>query len=452
MEFNMEYNSINRRVAFGSMIRVGLFSLFNKVTYASAFYRTLEFLAQFSYDCFESIRIGQLVPDVGRPNIYAANFKGKISQQPQQRTYYHDKRINSTVGMFLGIDIIKNGDEYYPIDFNLNAGLKTARRKLFTTEFDPILSGLEKIALKSHYDNVYCHADYWSIDFVNEFRALNKKSEVKFIPTSPYQRDIEGVTHLLNIPEQLEPNSLYVIFNYNHTPLDFFITNQSYTSLWIKEGIKKNRQINKDGFLNYFDSYNSLSEVAFKDSGIYPNLVIKLGGGWAANFVKIAKIAKGQKGIGGLDITEKELYSLFNRNIFTKLRGWVGQHQKLLFQEFIQPEINNKGCAQIIRADMLLAPVNKSMLACRRVVNDLPIPDDIPYGLVQDDRPYIVNLNTGVAHYERIESKDEQVINEVCSELCEIMHDSISKKFFVTAGNSPKKDDNHTSSSTGTIS
>lgn len=423
-----QVDSLNRRIKFSGDFRYKIYNLFHNITEKPTFYRPIELLAQIEFDTVESIRNKSIVPYFGYPNICACKMLSEIEQHPKYRTFYHDEKTNSTVGMFLGVDLIKNNYGYHAVDFNLNAGLTRERRKLFNSDIDPFLINLKKICLENGYEKVVCFAQHWSSDYINEFKMLTNESRVKFVPASPSKHESEYVKKMPIIPQQTEQNTLYVVFHYQHTPIDYFITNQSCTSHWINQGIKSSRFDNC--MFKPVDSFDHVNEIRLEDNGEFPNLVIKLGGGWGSQYVKVARIKVDQLDAFCKTFSEQKLLSTFNRSLFTRFRGWIGQHHKILFQKYVLPEINCDRHAQIIRTHLFIAPVNSRMLYCNKIVSNHKVPMNVPYGIINDDKPFIVNWYKGT-YYKKIQGDEFSSVENASKQLCQIIYHVLSNKFVV---------------------
>jgi len=430
---NIHADSINQRIFFSGNLRYKLYNLFHNITENHTFYRPIEFLAQLGYDAFYSVRNRSIVPYFGHPNIYACKDLNGIKQHPKYRTYFHNENNNSTVGMFLGVDVIKNHSGFYVVDLNLNAGLREERRRLFDAEVDPFLVRLKEMCLENGYTKVVCFAHQWPKEYIDEFKILNRTREVIFIPASPNKHDLKDVRKMLAIPHEMEANTLYVVFNYQHTPIDLFITNQSFTSHWLNQGIDS-IGLGSESMFKRVESYDSLEDVELHDNNRLPNLVIKLGGGWASQYVKVANVNIADIENFRKQFSDKKIISLFNRNFITRLRGWIGQHHKLLFQKYIPPEVNSNNQAWIVRMHLFISPSVSKMLSCNRIVSDHKLHNSVPFGIVDDNHPYIVNLHKG-AHYEAIHGDEFQLMESAAEQLCQIIYHVLSNKFVVFDNN-----------------
>jgi hypothetical protein len=423
-------DSIQRRILFAGDFQYFLFSLLNKRIENPLFYRALEFLAQSCYDFLECLRTRSFVINFGRPSSAVSYIRGQLAQHPRYRTYWHDYESNSTVGMHIGVDFIKNGD-YYPVDLNLNAALRPERRELYDTKIDPFFEKLLQVALSNGYRKVVCFADAWLPQQVSELDILSRMSGINLIAACPSRRSPKGVRYLPTVPEQLEANTLYIIFNYQHSPLDFFITNQSCTAYWLKDAILSYQGVDKLR-LGYVDTSPKLKDLELSEVGQWPNLVVKLGGGWSGNFVKIAKVRNKEEARPVLRMTSDDIPRVFKRSLLKKMSGWAGHHHSVLFQKFIPPELNDNGYPQIIRSHLLLTPVMNEILSCHRVISQHKPPKNLDFGLIKHDRSFIVNFSKG-AQYERVDQEQAREIKIASIQLAHLIKSVLKERFMISS-------------------
>lgn len=423
MNYHCHLDTINKRILFAGTFKHIIFKLFNRLIKNTDFYRITEAVGQYHYDLLQSICCKQVVKYFGTPNLLAAETERNIIQHPKYRSFYYDKNKNSVIGMHLGVDFIKNNNKFFPVDINLKADLSLNRRSIYKDEIDPILLNLQRIAIENNFKKIYCFADYWSRNYVREFESVNKKGLVRFVPATPHKTKNSSLKKMLALPEQLEENSMYLIFEPQHGPVDFYLTNHAYTNFWLDNYLKKNEF--KSSILSSIDSYTNIMDIKLKNIGKLPNLVVKLSGGGSAKYVKILKVDDASK------LNEKDLLSYFNLSAYDKLKFFFGKHQKLIYQKFIPPEVNSTGCAQIIRSHLLVTPKVTSMLSCHRIVSNTTVPDNIESGLMQNDDALIVNFAKN-SHYEIIDAAELNKIKEASQQLCTLIDRVLSEKFITT--------------------
>ena len=64
-----------------------------------------------------------------------------------------------------------------------------------------------------------------------------------------------------------------------------------------------------------------------------------------------------------------------------------------------------------IRAHVLITPVGLQFLEAYRVISRFSVPDKLPFGIVGDPGPYLVNLSSS-SNYEIVPPEEEQSVKE----------------------------------------
>jgi len=105
LRFDAEAQYVISRIVPGSVMRLPRGALLN---------RSLEVLSQSTWDAAECLRARQLVAGFDRPAPIAARLSHTLGQHPRYRTYWHAPALNSTVGMHLGVDLIKHNGGLLP--------------------------------------------------------------------------------------------------------------------------------------------------------------------------------------------------------------------------------------------------------------------------------------------------------------------------------------------------
>jgi len=77
-----------------------------------------------------------------------------------------------------------------------------------------------------------------------------------------------------------------------------------------------------------------------------------------------------------------------------------------LFQPYVKSSLLPDRRLYIIRAHVLITPVGVEMLSAHRVVTGTGIPGSLPFGVVADTRPYLVNFSAN-SRYEIVPSDEE---------------------------------------------
>ncbi len=421
-----DLSSLHRRLTFSSLFSAFLTKKLKPYFTNELLYRGLSSLAQLVYDSIESIRRRSFVGAFGSPNICALEAQSKIDQHPSSRCYYHDAHVNSTVGMHLGVDLIPHKGTFYPIDVNLVAAIRQERRDLYSSKYDPLLSRIVDFAFQNRYAKILCIADWWTPLYVDETVSLNNEpSTIDLKLASPNPHNNPSIIHWAAFPDELEPDTLYVVFNHPHTPVDYFLTNQSYAASGLRQEYEKDKS--KYSLLGFVDSSDDLPSLNIDLASDFPNLVIKLGGSSSGRHVRIARVDReflARSRFDGGDIV-----SIFGLSLFTRLKNWIGQHNQLVFQQLIPADPVN-GHAQIYRTHILVTPERNFFLSAHRIVSDHPLPSEVPTGVLDSDSCYVVNYSKG-AHYERLSVIEESVVEEASMQLAQLINSALRERFVV---------------------
>jgi len=86
-------------------------------------------------------------------------------------------------------------------------------------------------------------------------------------------------------------------------------------------------------------------------------------------------------------------------NVWTKLRYRLKlEEQTGIFQAYVPSFLLEGRRLSIARAHVLATPVGLAFLSAHRVVSNLPVPESLAEGLVEDATPYIVNYSLDSEH------------------------------------------------------
>jgi hypothetical protein len=421
----MPTSSLQRRLFFAADTTFALQSSRCVLARSNTALRAAELCSQLIFDAIESARARRVVPSFGRPTIHVPEAGQKVAQHPRYRTYYQDSARNAVVGMHLGVDFIFSNGKLFPVDINLNAALRPERRRVYRASFDPFLQSLREVALRTGRRKVVCYAETWGSEYLAEFSGLSELGGVQFEGVSRVSNPPEHTSATPSLCPELEEDCLYVVFHYQHSALDHFVTNQRCTSRWLAELIAAGGTATSS--LGTVDAFGSLKDAAINTSSTLPNVVIKLGGGWSGDLVRMLRLDEGllntykQK-------TDSELRSLFRLSAARRLKGWIGRHHELVFQRFVPPSTDEAGRAWIIRAHMLVAPGLTTLLSCHGVVSDTPLPKTVPIGVVTNDSAFVVNFSRG-AHYGNCSTDETVKVALACEQLGSVVHLAISNHF-----------------------
>ena len=139
----------------------------------------------------------------------------------------------------------------------------------------------------------------------------------------------------------------------------------------------------------------------------FPNLVYKLperdaGGG--ITFIKARSSNHARK------LVEEAMMKKRQEKFLGSLYAMF-EDQKGIFQSYIHSPMLSGRKLYKIRAHLLITPAGLQFLEAHRVISKFSVPDTLPFGIVQNPQPFLVNLSSS-KNYEIIPSEEEQALKE----------------------------------------
>jgi hypothetical protein len=132
--------------------------------------------------------------------------------------------------------------------------------------------------------------------------------------------------------------------------------------------------------------------------GPFPNLVCKFperDQGQGVVFMKVPSLERARAILD--DGSEMNRHSV--ANVWTKLRYRLRLEDRTeIFQSYIPSSLLDGRRLSIARAHVLATPAGMTFLSAHRIVSNLPVPESLGEGLVENARPYIVNYSLDSAH------------------------------------------------------
>jgi hypothetical protein len=228
------------------------------------------------FDLLECFRTGSLVPDIGNPELALLDVDGALPQHPRFRSYWHDAGRHATVGMFIGVDLIRHRGRYHVLELNHGPSIYPRRRAMYDTPYDPIVSGLVAAAKAQGHTRVVPIAFGWNPLYVEEFERAGREYGLTIVPTNcPIERP--GAARMVGLPDPLEPDTLYVIHSGLMSPLCRYVDNKWYTSKWLAHAIA--HDLPPDTKLTIPRTSDAFFFPDEDNGPQWPNLVVTLAGG-----------------------------------------------------------------------------------------------------------------------------------------------------------------------------
>jgi hypothetical protein len=334
-----------------------------------------------------------------RPWDLAVCYARGIRQPAGYRGYWHDRATANTVAIVVGIDFIPAEDGVWFVEGNLDAALRGERSDLY--ERDPFVANLVDFAATRGYARLVVIPGN-RVQWDPRMRERCEREcaarglvltvvEDKFISVA---REPRGY----RIPPWSGQRTLVARIRRFHTALDHLVGEKRAAARVLRAHIDETRDTSF--LLPTTGSVRSLFEPRGDEP--FPNLVYKLAEfdqGKAVVFVKADSPDQAESSLRR-EILARRPRGINNALAF-RLGGGAG-----LFQAYVRAIPRKDGRQSIMRAHMLISPVGNRFLSAHRVVAAVPVPTELPFGVVGDSRPYLVNFSAG-ARYETIPPEEE---------------------------------------------
>ena len=324
---------------------------------------------------------------------YARN----IPQQPAYRGFYHDANRHNSYGVVVGIDLLPTPDGYYFIESNLNFGMSSTRSALY--DRDPFVTDLVDFAADMQYQHLMFLSNTSS--YVNNVMAeqLSQAASSRNIKLSivedgylPKSKHMQS----FGIPTLSEDRTLVVRTRFYRTSLDHLFQNKRANNMALRQ----------------YRQYSSDPDVLVPDTEIgsaderdpFPNIVYKMperDEGKGIAFLKAQSSAHAQ-----------ELLNDYRRNgaarFMDRLYSIV-EDSRGIYQAYVKPLMLDGRFVYKIRSHVLITPIGMRFLSAHRVISGFAVPATLPFGIVQDPKPYLVNLASS-SKYELLPAEEEEQV------------------------------------------
>ena len=373
------------------------------------------------YDAIECLRTGGIVPALG--NVEQAPLEGtRWPQHPRYLGYWHDRSAHSVVGMFVGLDIIHSGGRYYVIECNQGPSIYARRRALYSDRFDPFIANLLEAAVSLGFEQVVPIALRWSREYIDEWQRAGREYGIAVDPANcPLWRP-EGKRHMVALPRRLASRTMYVVHSgLNATPITY-VDNKWRMSGWMPGAIAS--ELPADTRVALPMTSERLFIPGGKSEPRWPNLIIKLAGSARSQHVLAARFDDEDEASHALGLTHAGAVPRPLRPGYLKNLLLYGG-DRVLYQEFIPPELDERGHARMIRLHLFVAPLATMVLSAHSRISRRPVPERAPHGIVGEDNAFVFND----ADYERLEPEIESELQHDGTELAGLIQREVERRF-----------------------
>ncbi len=428
--------SLRRRLKFSDELKLALESLAStallKHIPGTAYPRPpltypFELAAKLVFDLVECARTGRIVPNIGKPHMSVLDLTPPVKQHPRYRGYWYDDAAHTLIGMHLGVDLIRNNGKFYVLENNLDAAIRETRRQIYPDALDPIVSGLASIAKAGGFKVLVPYASAWSEQYLREFSLAGREFGIEIRPASRRYRRRTGLHPTAALPSKQTPDTMYAVFPYRGGPLDYFVEEKRITGQWLEQTIG---DLNiPGGCLAAIPNHRELTVPPLDETGRWPNLVVKVSPSAQSRDILTGRFRNDAEARAALGLSDRgELPKAFRLRWHDRLGEAVFGTRQAVYQPFIPPELDPNGHPQIVRLHVFVSPTTHRFLSAHKVISSRPAPETLPFGLIEDDKTFVVNYSRG-AHYARLNEEEEQEMAAVADEFGQILDIAVRRRF-----------------------
>ena len=375
-------------------------------------------VAKIGYDLCESLRTTSRVPDIGNVELAMLDSTCRIPQHPAYYSYWYDPSMHSLVGMHVNFDLFRHKGKYYVIEVNFGPYIGQPRRDIYGSDLDPIVAGVVETAREQGFATVVPFAWHWREPYLEEFAAACRDHGLACAPRSCSPGRLWGLTAL---PRPLPPDTMYFVHNGQAGPLIRYIDDKWYTARWLQNAI--DNELPSDSLLAVPATYDRLTLPPEDPGPRWPNLVIKLADSAGSRHVIAARFdsedeARATLGLTGAMGVPRKLRLGFARSL---LFG----RDRVIYQAFIPPELDERGCARSIRLHVFLSPLGARLLSGHLQLSKRPIPQRVPRGIIREDDAFVSNRST----LRPIPPEMEEDVERIADHLGPAMQRAIARRF-----------------------
>jgi len=347
----------------------------------------------------------------------------ELPQTRECRTFLLNEKQNIAVGVVVGFDLMKCNDRWAVIEANNGIGQNdqwTIRGK-----DNPFIEHILEFAAAHNFRNVCIINNDRGLrgmqDELYHNAARRAGIEVEIVEPS----SVPSTRHRRSsiIPEMSEPDTLCVRIRSFRAWADFILSNKQS----VHESLQSYFLANDIQSLFVPDNAPGWLDRVAWDSGPYPNIVAKLPR--ADHGVGVA-FYKAKDREHALELARSEDDAEFRMGgLHGKLERAAKRGEKFL-QAFQPSNLSADGRLGIYRMTVLITPVGNKMLSVTKAVAPKSVPESLPYGVVMDSYPYLVNGGAGAKRY--VPDPEEVAELEPVAEILAKANAEILERIFFT--------------------
>jgi hypothetical protein len=329
------------------------------------------------------------------------DFARGVAQPRRYRAYWHDASCNNSVVKLVGIDFIRSEQGCWLVEANVNPALVLERSQLYRR--DPLAEGMVAAARDGGYRRLVYFDN--SSDGVDPLLAerLTKAAAASSIGLQIAERpNVPRSTHVReNYLPDGDEHTLIIDSRGFPTSLDRLIMFKTFTY-----HVLERYKASCDEPDLHVPAWSSEPFMPTGERGAgFPNLIYKLpevdqGQGLVLMRGRDPEHAKAVARAVGAAMGSSTIKDRVSK-LTSGTRG--------LWQAYITPDFAEGRRTYKIRALMLLSPLGPQLLSAHRAVATYDVPPELPFGIVADPKPYVVNHGTG-ARYAIVPPEEEALV------------------------------------------
>jgi hypothetical protein len=322
------------------------------------------------------------------PRTLAVRYATGLEQQPSYRGFWHDPATSSTVGLIVGLDFVRNAEGYWLIESNMDCGLLGERTAMYAE--DPFVRNILEFTAAHGYRRLAIVSGATSVD-PDMARQYREEGAARGIEVRLFESAFDprfGHERTVSLPRFADGGTLILRNRHYRTAVDYVIHHKraSGRALRIFQ-----EQTGDSSFRLPRTSPTPCIADSSDPSDPFPNLVFKLpelDDGEGVMFLKASSASH------ALQIVEEAARSGPKRTglgaLYMRLRDGRG-----IFQQYVKsPFVDDRRLFKT-RAYVLMTPVGARFLSAQRTICAKPVPAILPFGVVQDQAPYLVSYRPG---------------------------------------------------------
>jgi len=291
------------------------------------------------------------------------------------------------VGLIVGLDFVQNADGYWLLECNMDCGLLAGRTAMYAQ--DPFVVNVLDFAAAHGYRRLAIVAGATSVDpdMARQYRegGAARKIEVRLFE-NPFDPRF-GHEKTVGLPKFADGGTLILRNRHYRTALDYVIHHKRASSRALR--IYKEQTGDSSFQLPLTSADPCIGRP--DESDPYPNLVFKLpelDDGEGVLFLKASSVSDAKELIAEAARAASPKTRL--SRLYLSLRDRQG-----IFQEYVRtPFVEDRRLFKT-RAYVLITPVGARFLSSQKTICAKPLPARLPFGIVQDQAPYLVSYRPG---------------------------------------------------------